>query len=78
MTRRGAALQLRKVRGAGVELVRPGHPPVVAKRGTPVAKLIGEPGEIVLFLNGRRGVAEIERSGDPSAIAILEAADLGI
>jgi uncharacterized protein (TIGR03085 family) len=78
MTRRGAALQLRKVRGAGVELVRPGHPPVVAKRGTPVARLIGEPGEIVLFLNGRRGVAEIERSGDPSAIAILEAADLGI
>jgi uncharacterized protein (TIGR03085 family) len=76
--RRGARLMLRKVRGAGVELARPSGDAFVAKKGEPMARIVGEPGELVLFLSGRRSAAKVAIEGDPAAIAALERADLGL
>ena len=78
MLRRGARLQLRKVRGVGVELARPGRASFLAKRGEPVARIVGDPAELVLFLFGRGDAARVSLEGDPAAIAALEAADLGL
>jgi uncharacterized protein (TIGR03085 family) len=76
-TRLGARLQLRKVR-AGVELQRAGGEVVRGHSGQPVCRISGDPGEIALYLNGRRGPAQVELSGDPDAIAALQRAELGI
>lgn len=75
--KRGARLQLRKAKGVRVELVAPGHGSVAVGSG-PTATLTGAPGELTLYLNGRRGAAKVERSGDAEALQILEAAHLGI
>jgi uncharacterized protein (TIGR03085 family) len=77
LTRRGARLQLRKVR-AGVELERAGGEVVRGRKGQLVCRITGEPGEIALYLNGRRGPAEVQITGDPEAIAAVERADLGL
>jgi uncharacterized protein (TIGR03085 family) len=45
-------------------------------KGTPVAVLVGEPLEIVLYLYGRRSVAKVELKGDPVAVAAVSGADL--
>ena len=45
-------------------------------KGTPVAVIVGEPLEIVLYLYGRRTVAQVELKGDPAAVAALSGADL--
>jgi uncharacterized protein (TIGR03085 family) len=76
--KRAARLQLRKVRGAGVELARPGGESFAAKRGEPSARIVGEPGEIVLFLTGRRGAADVALEGDAAAIAALQRANLAL
>jgi uncharacterized protein (TIGR03085 family) len=77
ITRRGASLQLRKAK-VGVELQRTGGDKVRGRKGSPVCTITGEPGEIALYLNGRRGVAQVSLTGAPKAIAVVEAADLGI
>jgi uncharacterized protein (TIGR03085 family) len=81
LLRRGASLQLRKVRKEiSVRVRRPD-----SLDGTdinvgsgPEAILSGEPVEIVLFLMGRRGAARVVLGGDPDAARILEQAELGI
>ena len=78
MLQRGARLMVRKVEGAGVELARPGGESFVAKKGEPLARIVGEPGELVLFLSGRRAAAEVSLEGDPTAVAALERARLGL
>lgn len=40
--------------------------------------MVGPPGEIVLFLNGRKNVAKVELQGDEGAIAELRVASFGI
>jgi uncharacterized protein (TIGR03085 family) len=45
-------------------------------KGTPVAVMVGEPLEIVLYLYGRRAVARVELKGDPIAVAAVSGADL--
>jgi uncharacterized protein (TIGR03085 family) len=76
--RRGAVLIARKVRGAGLDLVRPDGSVVSAKRGTPKATITGRPGEIVLYLMGRRDAAQVELTGPAEAVAAVEAASFGI
>jgi uncharacterized protein (TIGR03085 family) len=86
--RRGAGLQLRSVRkqltvrlargdadhdGAdhdGGDDVRVGSGPEVTVTGDPV--------ELVLYLMGRKTVAQVELVGDPASVAVLQAASLGI
>ena len=76
--RRGARLMVRKVRDVGVELQRPGYEPFTARKGSPVVRVVGEPGEIVLRLLGRTPAAQVELRGDAAAVAAFERAELGI
>jgi len=77
LLRRSARLLLRRVRGVGVELARPGGGFLTARSGDRAARITGEPAEIVLYLFGRRGAAEVELTGDATAVAALESSRLG-
>jgi uncharacterized protein (TIGR03085 family) len=62
----------RRLRGAGLELVWAGTDKVIrARRGQPTARLCGLPGELLLFLFGRREAADVEITGSPEAIEAL-------
>lgn len=79
---RSARLLVARARlgGAGLTLVRPGVEPIVAHRAGDLgtAMLTGDPVEVLLHLNGRPQVAEAELTGDPAAVARVEAASFGI
>ncbi|WSB53808.1 TIGR03085 family metal-binding protein [Streptomyces cellulosae] len=63
----------------GLVLRRPDGQTTVARRGTPVVTVTGEPSELVLFAYGRTGAAKVEMDGDENAIAQLRATkQLGI
>ncbi|MGG8408436.1 TIGR03085 family metal-binding protein [Streptomyces sp. 12297] len=62
----------------GMVLRRPDGQTAVARKGTPVVTVTGEPGELVLFCFGRQDAARIELDGDKSAVAQLTTAELGI
>ena len=62
----------------GIVLRRPNGQTVVARKGTPVVTVTGEPGELLLFAYGRQQVAQVETEGDPDAVAKLRMARLGI
>jgi uncharacterized protein (TIGR03085 family) len=69
----------RRLRGAGLELEWAGTDKVVrARRGHPVARLRGLPGELLLFLFGRRDAADVEISGPPIAIEALRRTSFGM
>jgi uncharacterized protein (TIGR03085 family) len=69
----------RRLRGAGLELEWVGTTRVVrARRGTPTARLTGEPGELLLYLFGRRGAARVELSGPGAAVESVERARFGM
>jgi uncharacterized protein (TIGR03085 family) len=78
LLRRGAGLQLRSVRKeVTVRLERPDGADVSVGKG-PEVTLAGDPVELVLYMMGRKAVAQVELSGDPAAVAVLESASLGI
>jgi uncharacterized protein (TIGR03085 family) len=69
----------RRLRGAGLELVWDDKAQTIcARRGRPVARLRGRPGELLLFLFGRGDAAEVELSGPPRAIAAVERTSFGM
>jgi uncharacterized protein (TIGR03085 family) len=77
--RRGAGLQLRKVRkDLRVHVVPEGVDGDVSVGSGPEVTLRGEPLELVLYLMGRKAAAVVELHGDPGAVAVLESASLGI
>ncbi|HEX7097181.1 MAG TPA: TIGR03085 family metal-binding protein [Acidimicrobiales bacterium] len=85
MLRRGAKLMTRNVRGAGLVLrradARISSDEIVARTprdGGPSATLTGAPVELLLYLFGRRGAAQVELSGPPDAVAAVEQASFGI
>lgn len=55
----------------GLVLRRPDGRTAVARRGTPVVTVTGEPSELVLFAYGRQDAARIRADGDAEAIARL-------
>lgn len=67
----------RRVRGAGLELVAPGHGRLVAKRGDPSATLSGSPQELVLYLFGRRSAAKVQLDGPARAVEAVAGSPLG-
>jgi uncharacterized protein (TIGR03085 family) len=76
---RARAFLARRLRGAGLELTWAGSDAVVrARRGEPTARVSGAPGELLLFLFGRRDAAVVEITGAPAAIAALERTKLGM
>src|SRR4029078_10860485 len=54
-----------------------GREKVITKEGSPLA-LVGEPGEIVLYLSGRKSAAVVTLDGPDDAIAIVTNAKFGV
>lgn len=75
LSRFARILRLR-LRG-GLTVVAPGLGSMVVRSGEPHATLTGRPGELVLFLTGRRG-AQVEVAGPPTALEALEKANLSL
>ena len=75
--KRGARLMLRKVRGAKVRLQRPDHEAVTVGHG-PEVVVTGQPVDLLLYLFGREGAAQVEITGDPEAQQILAQSPKGI
>lgn len=67
-----------RLRGARLELDRPGGERIVAGRGDAVAVLTGTAVEVLLYLQGRKGAAQIALSGDEGAVAEVEGATFAI
>lgn len=71
-----AGMTLRRV-PTGVAMVWDGN--VIHEHGPePRAVISGPPGDILLYLSGRRGAAQVELGGDPDSVAALAEAPLGI
>lgn len=62
----------------GVELVAPGYGRVVAHRGQPVVRVEGAPGELLLWVFGRRSVAQVHLDGPNEAIDRLQGSPAGL
>lgn len=59
----------RRLRGVGLELAWAATDEVVkARRGQPTARLTGLPGELLLYLFGRRAAADVEITGPHDAV----------
>jgi uncharacterized protein (TIGR03085 family) len=69
----------RRLRGAGLELEWAGTDKAVrARRGGPTVRIAGPPGELLLYLFGRQGAAEVEVSGTEAAIELVRRARFGM
>lgn len=74
---RGGKLFARKA-PVGVVIRRPSGQTATLRNAMPSVTISGEPGEILLFLNGRRLVARVGFDGAAEHVAALEQAELGI
>jgi uncharacterized protein (TIGR03085 family) len=69
----------RRLRGVGLELEWAGTARVLrARRGTPTARVTGLPGELLLYLFGRRSAANVEVSGPAHAREAVGRARFGM
>jgi uncharacterized protein (TIGR03085 family) len=69
----------RRLRGAGLELAWAGTPRTVrARPGEPTARIAGPPGELLLYLFGRTGAAQVEVSGPAMAVEAVRQARFGM
>ncbi|HEY3548105.1 MAG TPA: TIGR03085 family metal-binding protein [Propionicimonas sp.] len=57
--------------------VPPGEPLRIG-RGPDIVTLSGAPSELLLYLFGRRGAAQVEVIGEPAAVSVLERRKLGV
>jgi uncharacterized protein (TIGR03085 family) len=72
-------LLARRLRGAGLELQWAGTTRTVrARRGEPIARIAGSPGEVLLYLFGRKGAADVEVSGPAAAVEAVRCARFGM
>lgn len=69
----------RRLGAVGLELAWAGTDRVVrARRGQPQARVSGPPGELLLFLFGRRSAANVEISGPPDAVEAVRRTPFGM
>jgi uncharacterized protein (TIGR03085 family) len=69
----------RRLRGVGLELEwAETNKRVRARRGEQTARLVGSPGELLLYLFGRRSVAQVEVAGEPGAITAVRETPFGM
>jgi len=74
----GARLSKKAVKGAALTLRTPdGRERVVSTEGAS-ATLTGAPGELTLYMSGRKEAADVVLDGEPVAIAIVRAAGFGV
>lgn len=76
--RRTAPLMLRKVRDVEVQVVTSTRRTRLGRGERPVVEVHGSPGEVLLFLTGRKAVAQVELVGDDAAVQDLCDAALGL
>jgi len=77
--RRSSRYLTRRLRDAGLDVEWPGSGELLSVRpGEPRARLRGPPGELLLYLFGRRTAAHVEVSGSPEAVAAVRRAHLGM
>jgi uncharacterized protein (TIGR03085 family) len=76
--RTNAFLARRRIKGAGLVLRTPARRERIVKPAEPRVTITGEPGELLLFMTGRQEAADVKLEGEPSAIALVRAAKLGI
>lgn len=67
----GVVLERVAAENAGPETIR-------AVAGSSIVTLVGQPSELLLYANGRTGVAEVEIVGEPTAVDLLHSADLRV
>jgi uncharacterized protein (TIGR03085 family) len=69
----------RRLRGVGLELDWVGTTQLVhVRRGKPIARVSGLPGELLLYLFGRRGAAKVEFAGSGEAVDAVHRARFGM
>ena len=74
----GARMSKKAVKGAALTLRTPdGRERVVSTEGAAVS-VTGAPGELTLYMSGRKEAAAVALDGDPVAVAIVTAAKFGI
>ena len=69
----------RRLRGAGLELQWAGTARTLrARRGDPIARIAGPPGELLMYLFGRQAAAQVEVSGSAAAVEAVRCARFGM
>ena len=63
---------------AGLVLRRPDGQTAVARKGSPVVTVTGEPAELLLFAMGRQSRADVSLEGEEDAIDKVKTAELGM
>ena len=77
--RRGSRYLSRRLRGAGLEIAWAGTDQrMTVRNAEPTARLSGLPGELLLYLFGRKAAARIEVLGSAQAVAMVRAAHFGM
>jgi uncharacterized protein (TIGR03085 family) len=77
--RRGSRYLSRRLHGCGLEIEWAGaNERVTVRAGEPAARLSGLPGELLLYVFGRQGAAQVEVSGPPEAIAAVHRTHFGM
>ena len=62
----------------GLELVADGRDPMRLHKGTPAVTICGPIGECVLYVYGRKDVADVRLDGPPDAVASVAATPFGL
>lgn len=75
---RAGWLLTRSLGPVGLRLQRPDGTARTVRRRASTAILTGAPGELALYLTGRRGAATVTLEGPAEAVAAVRAADLGL
>jgi len=77
--RQGSRHLSRRLRGVGLEIGWAGTDErMTVREGALTARLIGQPGELLLYLFGRQAAACVEVTGPAEALAIVRHAHLGM
>jgi uncharacterized protein (TIGR03085 family) len=71
-------LTARSLRPVGLDLLRDDGEMFQVLSGNPTATLKGRPGELALYLSGRKGAAQVELTGPDQAKEALRSASFGI
>jgi len=75
----GGRFLSRRLGSVGLEIEWAGsHEQLALRPGEPTAQLIGTPGELLLYLFGRRSAAVIEVTGPADAVAAVQQAHFGM
>ena len=74
---RGGRLLTRKA-DVGITVSPDGREPIRLRAGTPAVTITGPLGECVLYVYGRKSVAQVELDGPPAAVSTVESTPFGL